>query len=97
MDVALSQFVVLLHAVIDKVAPFKEMKVKQKSEPWVNTDILAGIRRRNALFRSFRKDTNKKELYVEYCRVRNRVQRDIKKAKESYFRDQIERNKNNSS
>ena len=97
VDVSLTQFVQLLHGVIDIVAPMRDVKVKRKTEPWFNGDILAGIRQRDALLRRFRKDRSKTQVYAEYCRVRNRVQRDVKKAKEYYFRNQIERNRNNSS
>ena len=31
-------------------------------------------------------------LYSEFCRVRNQVQRDIKMAKEGYFKGKIEQN-----
>ena len=70
--------------------------MKQKTEPWFNGDILAGIRRRDVLFKRFRRERGNVELYREYCRVRNKVQRDIKLAKQFYFRNQIERNRDNS-
>ena len=96
VDESLSQFVSLLHGVLDKVAPLRDIKVKQKTEPWFNGDILAGIRRRDVLFKRFRRDRGNVELYREYCQVRNKVQRDIKLAKQFYFRNQIERNRDNS-
>ena len=34
-------------------------------------------------------------VYEQFCRTRNQIQRDIKKAKASYFSDKIEENKNN--
>ena len=34
-------------------------------------------------------------MYSNYCKTRNKVQRDIKKAKSSYFRDKISENKSN--
>ena len=96
VDESLGQFVSLLHGVLDRVAPLRDIKVKQKTEPWFNGDIQAGIRRRDVLFKRFRKDRGNVELYREYCRMRNKVQRDVKLAKEFYFRGQIERNRNNS-
>ena len=97
VDESLRQFVTLFHGVIDLIAPHRDVKVKQKTEPWFNSHILSGIRRRDSLFRKWRKDRSNDSIHKEYCSVRNRVQRDIKKAKEFYFRDQIVRNQGNSS
>lgn len=33
--------------VVDKLAPFKVVRIKQRTEPWINNDILEAIRRRN--------------------------------------------------
>ena len=97
VDESLRQFVTLFHGVIDLIAPHRDIKVKQKTEPWFNSHIMSGIRRRDSLFRKWRKDRSNDSIHKEYCSVRNRVQRDIKKAKEFYFRDQIVRNQGNSS
>ena len=35
-------------------------------------------------------------MYKEYCKVRNKVQRDIKLAKECYLKNGVERNRGNS-
>ena len=35
--------------------------------------------------------------YSEFCKVRNQVQRDIKMAKENYFKGKIEQNRGDSS
>ena len=51
VDESLNQFVSLISGVIDNIAPFREIKVKQNTEPWFNADILACIRRRDSVFR----------------------------------------------
>ena len=96
MDESLSRFITLIHEVLDRIAPFRDIKVKQKTKPWFNSDIQAEIRRRETLFHEYCKDRGKEEIYREYCRIRNKVQRDVKKAKEFYFRDQVVRNRDDS-
>lgn len=39
----------------DKVAPIKIIRVKQRSEPWMNSDILGAIYKRNKSFLDFSK------------------------------------------
>ena len=93
---SLSEFHRILLSVIDKVAPMKEIRVKSKPSPWMNSSILASIRKRDALFARFRKNRDDTALYKEYCQVRNAVQRDVKLAKESFYKRGIQQNKGNS-
>ena len=67
MDESLSRFITLIHEVLDRIAPFRDIKVKQKTKPWFNSDIQAEIRRRDALFHEYCKDRGKEEIYREYC------------------------------
>ena len=97
VDEAVNQFTELFHGVLDNIAPFREIRTKKKSEPWINSDILAGNRKRDSLFRRYRKDKTRVDLYREYCQLRNRIQRDVKLAKSLYFRNKIEEDRNNSS
>ena len=60
----------------------------------MNDTILENIHKRDKLLRQFKKDKNP-EIYNEFCQIRNQTQRDIKKAKASYFSNKIEENKNN--
>ena len=45
VNVCLSEFSCLFGSVTDKVAPFREVRVRKKSNPWMNPHILAGIRK----------------------------------------------------
>ena len=72
----------------------KEVRIKNKTEPWMNNDILENNRKRDMLLHQFKKDNNS-GVNEQFCRTRNQIQRDIKKAKASYFSDKIEENKNN--
>ena len=96
VNFCLSEFNRLFHEVIDYVAPVRQVRVRNRSSPWINSHILASIKRRNELFSRFKKDRSNAEMYKEYCRVRNMVQRNIKLAKESYFKSEIDKNRGSS-
>lgn len=42
--------------VVDKVAPFKVVRVKQRTESWINDDILKAIRMRNKKYDTFKRN-----------------------------------------
>ena len=58
----------------------------------MNSSILSSIKKRNSLLLRFKRDPKNVELYREYCKVRNAVQRDVKKAKEDFFKQGVEKN-----
>jgi len=93
---AWDKFKHIFSSVLDKVAPVKEIRLKQRTEPWMNSEILNDIRERDNLLYKFNKDRSKKEIYNEYKKLRNKIQRDIKKTKSDYFLNELESNKNNS-
>ena len=94
VDSALNEFVLIFRAVLDRVAPYRDIRIKQKTEPWMNREILCQIRKRDALLTKFKKDKSQTEVYSEYCRIRNKIQREIKAAKASFFERKLEQNKN---
>ena len=96
VDYCVKEFSRLFISAVDKVAPYREIRVRKNSSPWMNGIILASIKKRDRLFSRYKSDKGNETLYKEYCRVRNAVQRDIKQAKEIYFRNKVERNKDNS-
>ena len=83
----------LFNLAVDRVAPFCDVRVKAKSNPWMNQHILSGIKLRDSLLSKLRKDRGNVFLHKEYNRVRNAVQRDIKTAKQTYFGNMVERNR----
>ncbi len=54
-------------------------------------EIISGMKRRDLLFGQYKRDRTNKEVYREYCSVRNRVQRDVRLAKKVYYRSMMER------
>ena len=78
--------------ILDEIAPVKEVRLKQRTEPWISSEILEMISSRDQCLVLFKK--NKKSAdYDEFKHLRNKVQRSIQKAKQSYFRDKIEEQK----
>ena len=84
-----------LISILNKVAPVKEVSLKQRTEPWMNSEILNDIRDRDNLLHNFNKNCSRKDLFKEYKKLRNKIQRDIKKAKSEYFLSELETNKTN--
>ena len=68
-------------SILDDIAPTKEIKTKQKTEPWITSEILDQIR---DSFLYLYKKTQSKHFYYDYCKIRNKLQRDIKKVKLEY-------------
>ena len=93
VDDALGKFATIFHGILDKIAPVRELRVRQKSEPWMNSDILSCIKKRNQLFSQYRRDMSRIDVYRNYCKFRNKVQREIKLAKKFFFRDKIRQNR----
>ena len=58
----------LFHLVLDVVAPIKEIRLKQRTEPWMTTDILQNIQERDNWLNKFRKTRG--NSYKVYCKVR---------------------------
>ena len=90
-DVSLSlrYFIDILLGVINEIAPYHQIRAKHDSAPWMCRGILVGIRKRDDLFRKFKKDKNNGTLYKAYCKQRNLVQRDIRLAKSEFFRGKM--------
>lgn len=92
---AWSSFCSIFTGVLDSVAPIKEVRIKQRSEPWMTNDILVNIRERDFWLTKFKKNQHMSEYYENYCRLRNQIQRDIKHAKRDFMLNKIEDNKFN--
>ena len=75
--------------IFDSVASVKEIRLKGRTESWINSNILEDIRRRDNFLYSSKK-TKDPALYSDYRRLRNKVQRDARKAKANYFKDKVE-------
>ena len=91
VNMAWCRFKETLISILDKVAPIKEVRLKQRTEPWMNSKILNDIRERENLLHNFNKNLSEKDLFKGYKKSktkqnktkkkkhRNEIQRDIKK------------------
>lgn len=70
--------------ICDDHAPWKEVKIRSSSAPWITSDIRFKMNRR---YKLFKKATTTKcpLLWQEYKKVRNEVTSDLRKAKASHF------------
>ncbi len=80
---------------VDNLAPFKVVRVKQRTEPWINDDILEAIRLRNKKYGIFRRNKDD-QSWAEYKKVRNEVNRLVVNAKKAYFNEKIVEYRNDS-
>lgn len=95
VDLAWGQFQTTFLDVLDKIAPQKEIRIKQRSQPWINNDILDKIHLRDKILSEFKK-AKLPALFKEYRALRNKVQRMVDEAKKDYFRSKIEEHKKDS-
>ena len=79
--------------VLDTVAPVKEVRLKQRSEPWIDSEIITLIKERDTYLYKFRK-YNDTDFYKQFCCLRNKVQLAVKNAKADYISNKLEENKN---
>jgi hypothetical protein len=98
VDSAWSAFKSIFISILDKVAPIKETRVKQRSEPWFDLNIAELIKQRDLVLMKYRRHSDpivKLEYKKQFNKLRNKVQYLLKKAKNSFFVDNLEKNKNN--
>ena len=81
---------------IDEIAPMKEVRLRSNSEPWFDGNILNLISERDKLVDKIRKGGATEDVQKRYRKLRNKVQCEIKKAKQNYILNQIEEQKNDS-
>lgn len=58
VDLAWDRFNSSFLHVLNKFAPLKEIRIKQRTEPWMTDDILKDIRERNDSFKVFKRSNN---------------------------------------
>ncbi|XP_072028067.1 uncharacterized protein [Amphiura filiformis] len=95
VDEAWLSFRDLFSTILDSVAPVKEVRIKNPSEPWITAEILECIRERDSWLCKTRKDKHMPDHYDKYRKLRNKVINDIRNAKRQYMIDKIDENKDN--
>ena len=82
INAAYSHFLQLIISVIDKLAPLKEIRVRNNTQEWMDEEVLEGIRIRDKLLSKFKK-TKTHTDHVNFKKARNRVLSLIKKKKKN--------------
>ena len=59
---AWENFKAILVSAIDNIAPVKEVRIKQRTEPWINNEILQSIKGRDKAFQLYKKDKSDKTV-----------------------------------
>ena len=78
-------------------APMRKLNMKElklKSKPWISRELSKLIEHRNKLFRREKKEQSNEDVRLLCNKFRNRVNREMKKAKKKYFNHYFEEHKN---
>ena len=92
VNTAWSAFRDIFISVLNSIAPVKEVRLKQRTEPWIDLEILDLIKQRDNCLHLFKKSKSN-SYYTLFCQLRNKVRRKIKFAKSEYFSNKMEENK----
>ena len=71
--------------ILDRVAPIKNVRLKQRTEQWFTGDILRSISVRDKAWKQYR-EQNTSDNFSEYKRLRNMTDALIKKAKKDFVK-----------
>ena len=91
LDIAYINFTEKLKKVIDEVAPFKNMCVKNNTSEWVDDEIFDAIRNRDKLFKKFKKSRLHTDGVI-FRRARNRLQTMIKRKRQNFICNKLTEN-----
>ena len=82
----------LLASVIDKHAPLRTKRVKNKRSPWISNELLREIHKRDFLKKKAA-STNDPSIWKQFKDARNKASNLVKKAKSKYFSENLDANK----
>ena len=79
----------LLACVMDKHAPLRTKRVKNKRSPWITNELLHEMRTRDFLKKKAA-STNDPSIWKQFKDARNKANNSVKKAKHKYFSDNLD-------
>ena len=94
-----SDFYSKLEGCVEKHAPLKKLKpkdIKLKDKPWISTDLQKMIKFKNKLFERKKRQPKNENIKRLYNLFRNRVNRERKKSKVTYYAKYFKEHSNNS-
>ena len=87
-SVLFSDFYLKLKGCVDRHAPIKKLNAKElklRSKPWIKSDLAKMIQIKNKLFERKKRQPSNLNIKILYNKFRNRVDRELKKAKKSHY------------
>ena len=72
-------FITIFINILDSIAPIKEVRIKNRTEPWIDENILLLIKERDKLLHATNRNKKDKNLRKIFNITRNKLQREIKK------------------
>ena len=78
--------------VLNRVAPIKQVRLKQRSEHWMDGHILDLINQRDQALHNFRKNKIADD-FKHFSKLRSKVYHSIRKAKRHFYNNKIEDHK----
>ena len=90
---AWSIFKTMFTQAMDDVAPEKEVRLKCRTEPWMNNEILELIYERDAILTKSNSNKKDNDLRKLYNTLRNKVTKMIRKTKADHFQNKVEEHK----
>ena len=82
-------------AIVDKHAPLKRKRIRNKKSPWLNVEIKKSMMARDKL-KSVAIKTNNSEDWKNYKKAKNKINNDIKATKSQYYKERLRENSSNS-
>ena len=74
-------------SVVNNISPIKEVRIKQRTEPWVNSEILQSIKERDKAFKAFKSDkSDQKFSTLKSYKSKHRLYT----AKKDFFQSKLE-------
>jgi hypothetical protein len=100
-NLSFNKFYAAMELIIDKHLPLKKLTHKQykrKFKPWITNGILTSSKIRDKLYSKYTKSKDpviKKEILIEYKKLRNFIVNLTRRSKENYYKKYFEKNNNN--
>ena len=82
----------------DRHAPVRKLnanELKFRSKPWINSTLSKMIRMKNKLFKRSKRQPSNESIKALYNKFRNRVDRELKRSKKSYFSNYFDKHSSN--
>ena len=81
-------------SILNTLAPIKEIRIKQDTEPWMCTEILDLIKQRDYYLKMFKQSRSSIDI-AQHHMLRNQVTHKIKRAKAQFIKSNVMENKGN--